>query len=767
MVHATPQPSPGPWTFHDQTDDLLVRPPVLRDGLVHRGALINRLRAEHAAVLLVTAPAGYGKTTLLAQWALRDAREFAWVRIAEEANDPRVLLSLLVDSLAAALGPDDPTVKALSSPAPSVRSVTRRLGRALFSQPAPLVIVLDNIDVLVAPETLEIVATVCDHLAPETQLVLCGRSAPKLPLARLRAEGRLAERSAVDLRLSDREAVRLLHLEGVDISPAGAKDLNRHAEGWPTGVYLSALALKAQGATTSGGAAGNSGADHFVSEYFASEVLERLEPKTLEFALHAALLKRMAGPICDAVLGTSGSGARLDALAAAGAFLIPLDREHTAFRFHSFFRETLLSRLEHGEPSLFAELSRRAAAGSLDAGDVPSAIEYLRGIGDRDAATELLGATVSEVFGPGLVTSIGASIDDLRDEQLLVAHQPAAIVGALSHALLGHAAEADRWASAAAEGAPAGPLVDGTATSAAWGAVLRAALCRDGLDRMGADATVAVDQVAHHTPMAAFAVFLLGVSQLLAGAPEAESRFAEAAELAQAVNAPLVASLALAELSLLAGAGEEWGEAEDLARRARDHAAELAPTGHAGGALAHIASVRSALRNSNWVRAGDDIEQVHQALPRLNDALPWLAVQVRVELAAAHLALNDLGAAAELSSEIDRLVLARPHLGALRAAALELRETVEGLRRRPASRAAALTAAELRLLPLLTTHLTFRQIAQHLYVSRNTIKTQAISVYRKLGVSSRTEAIDRAIELGLLRPESEIADAPEPTRSTV
>ena len=138
---------------------------------------------------------------------------------------------------------------------------------------------------------------------------------------------------------------------------------------------------------------------------------------------------------------------------------------------------------------------------------------------------------------------------------------------------------------------------------------------------------------------------------------------------------------------------------------------------------------------------------------------------MRLEPARAHLALNDAATAAELSTEIAGILLARPHLGTLRDDAAGLQRHVDELRDHPAGRAATLTAAELRLLPLLTTHLSFRQIADHLYVSRNTVKTQAISVYRKLGVASRTEAIDRAIEIGLLRPEGELVDkraAPAP-----
>jgi len=221
-----------------------------------------------------------------------------------------------------------------------------------------------------------------------------------------------------------------------------------------------------------------------------------------------------------------------------------------------------------------------------------------------------------------------------------------------------------------------------------------------------------------------------------------------------------VLATALAQLSLLAQERSEWSRAEELARGARDAAEALDET-NAVCALVYAASARSALRNSNWVRVSDDLARVHGLLPQLTEALPWLSAQVRLELARTHLALNDLAAVRELLTEIDVLLLDRPHLGVVREEALRLREEVERLLGQTPGACSSLTAAELRLLPLLTTYLTFRQIADHLYVSRNTIKTQAISVYRKLGVSSRAEAIERANELGFLRP-SETVERREP-----
>jgi LuxR family maltose regulon positive regulatory protein len=720
--------------------------PELRAGLVYRAGVVNRLRVERAPVVFLTAPPGYGKTTVLAQWARRDAREFRWLRFERGDDDPGVFPPLLAEVLA---------------PEGSGRTASARLRSSLRARTEPLVIVLDNVEQLRSPESLDLLASLISHLGPATQLVAAGRQAPTRLLARVRAEGRLSELSAADLRLSDREAQSLLQSAGIELALDEAKEVNRRAEGWAAGVYLGALALATRRGDVPRRPHELHGAHHFVSGYFESEVLSRLAPQTLRFALRAAVLDRMSGPVCDAVAGAPGSANRLKELVSAGAFLVPLDRERTTFRFHRYLRDTLLWRLKDEQPDEFIACSRRAAAWYEQAGNVPAALHHLREAGDHAEAVRLLGLLGPEVFCRGLLAGIEPSLNDLRGERLLLRHQAAAVTGALAHALLGNVGEVDRWTLAAEEARPEQGLPDGSKTSEGWSLLLRAALCRDGLARMAEDAEAAAVLLSRHSAMNACALLLAGVAQLLLGdAGAAELSFGAAAARGAAEDAPMIESLAHAELSLLAQSDDRWSEAEEHARKARELADLLDGGDHAAAALAGVASARSALRNSNWARAGSELERVHPLLSRLGEALPWLAVQVRVELARAHLALNDAATAAELSTEVAGILLARPHLGTLRDEAARLQRDVDELRDHPAGRAATLTAAELRLLPLLTTHLSFRQIADHLYVSRNTVKTQAISVYRKLGVASRTEAIERAIEIGLLRPEG-AADHPK------
>jgi LuxR family maltose regulon positive regulatory protein len=715
----------------------LCQSPEPRDGAVSRTSLVNRLRTRHIAVVTLTTPAGYGKTTALAQWAKRDPRRFIWVTL-EPDQDHESLAGLLV---AAVTGEDEDGPAVAGGP----RTCARRIGAVVLAISEPIVIVLDRIEELDSEGSRTLVALLAENLPPNAQLVLAGRRGPEVPVARLRAEGRLLELGTADLRFSEREAAAFLHILGVDLDPVTLEDLHQRTEGWPVGLTMCGLALEPFPGKRRRDPASVTGAHRFVAGYFDEELLSRLDPELAEFATQASLLDRMSGPICDEVLGRSDSARLLAGLVDAHAFVIPVDREHTWFRFHELFRDSLLRRLTQGDWSRFVDLSRRASDWYARAGDVSTALRHLLALGEHRDAVDLLGTMLPEICSSGDVSFVGM-LDQLEREALLRDDQPAAVVGALVHAMAGQASAAARWAAVAERGVTAD--ADGSL------AVMRAALCNDGPETMRADATAALEQLPRQSPVVPFALLLLGVAHVLLHEPAlGEAALVDAADLA-AVHAPMVASAALAELSLLAQEAEDWSRAEELARAARDRAEDLAAGGNVFAIVAYAASARSALRNSNWVRAGDDIQHAQELLPRANDGVAWLAVQARMELARARLALNDVAAADELAIEIRHLLVARPHLETAWTDAHNLRMRIDDLRSgaRPGS---ALTAAELRLLPLLTTHLTFRQIAEHFYVSRNTVKTQAISVYRKLGVSSRTEAIERAVELGLLKLDRE------------
>jgi LuxR family transcriptional regulator, maltose regulon positive regulatory protein len=247
----------------------------------------------------------------------------------------------------------------------------------------------------------------------------------------------------------------------------------------------------------------------------------------------------------------------------------------------------------------------------------------------------------------------------------------------------------------------------------------------------------------------ATAQLLLGISHLLAGrADQADRQLADAAEVGEDAGVDS-ATLALAERSILAMAQGEWPQAEALAERARAGARHPWLERYPSGALLHTVTARLAIHRGDVAAARDDLARAEHLRPLLTWALPHLAVQVRLELARTYLVLTDAAAARTMLWEADALLVRRPRLGLLRDQAAELHAQLDTMRL-DAVGASSLTAAEVRLLRLLGTHYSFREIGGQLYLSQHTVKSQAMSIYRKFGVSSRSDAIRHARDLGLL-----------------
>jgi LuxR family transcriptional regulator, maltose regulon positive regulatory protein len=337
-------------------------PAPTRPGLVSRVQLLDCLEASGTApVVALCAPAGYGKTVLAAEWAKRDPRPFVWLSIDRHDNDPTVLLTYLAVGLDR-VEPIDPTVLGvLASRGASIsQTVLPRLGAALASKALPVVVVLDDVHLLHDQESLDAVAVLVDHLPTGSQLAVLSREKPPLPMARWRAEGRLAELGPRELAMSPPEAGSLLRAAGVELSDAEAAELTRRAEGWPVALYLAALANKASGQRGDTGFA-FTGDDRFLADYLHAELLAHLPTERVAFLTRTAVLDRLTGPLCDAVLGSSGSAAMLESLERSNLLVIPLDRQREWYRYHPLFRELLRGELERSEPELVGTLTLRAA----------------------------------------------------------------------------------------------------------------------------------------------------------------------------------------------------------------------------------------------------------------------------------------------------------------------------------------------------------------------------------------------------------------------
>jgi LuxR family maltose regulon positive regulatory protein len=722
--------------------------PLVRPGSIRRSSLIERLACDDARpIVSVVAPAGYGKTTLLAQWAERNGQAFAWVSVDESDNDPKVLLAYVAGALNEVEPVGQRVFDALASPASSIRgSVVPRLGAAFAAMTSPVVLVLDDVHLLHDSECRAALSVLADHVPAGSRLVLAGRAEPPLRIARLRAEGKIIEIGPHDLALGPQEAGSLLRAAEVVLGEAEVAELHRRTEGWPVGLYLAALYLK-EGGSLPDAAASFGGDDRFVSEYLESELLARISKRQREFLTRTAALERMSGPLCEAVLDLPGAAATLADLARSNLLLVPLDRRGQWYRYHHLFRDMLLAELERLEPGVIPDLRRRAADWHLENGQPETSLEYSIAAGDVDAAASLVKHLWLPAYRQGRGATVRRWLRWLEDRGGIERHPMLAVGASVVFVNLGHPAEAERWADALDRWPNRDPARPHDLVTEAWVAAMRAWFCRHGVEQMRADADEAVRKSAEAGTAIPGAVMAQGIARVLCGDPEGGDAFlAAAASVREADTSIETAAHSLSERSLLAMARGDWSQAEALAERAHD----VLHRAGAKKALVCAVQARVALHRGDIRAARQELASAQQERALLTSTLPYFAVQARIELARVHLALADLAGARTLMREIDEVLTRRPGLGTLVGEAEALRARLTKERGSSVPGASALTAAELRLLPLLSTHMSFAEIGAELFVSPNTAKTHAVSIYRKLGAASRGQAVARARELGLL-----------------
>src|SRR5271166_1012323 len=729
-----------------------LRRPVVRPDSVRRLALIDRLtQGRSFPVMSVVAPAGYGKTTLLAQWAERNGQAFAWVSLDERDNDPRVLLTYIAEALNAVEPFDERVFDALASPGSSVPgSVVPRLGSALASMTAPVALVLDDVHVLHDQECRAAMPVLADHVPSGSQLVLAGRDAPPLPIARLRAEGKVMEIGPGDLALTLTEASSLLRAAGIMLGQDDMAELHRRTEGWPAGLYLAALSLR-EGGSLGTSVASFNGQHQLVSRYMQSEFLARISPQQRVFLTRTAVLERLCGPLCEAVLDQPGATATLAAVARSNLLLVPLDSQGEWYRYHRLFRDMLLAELRRQEPELIPVLRRRAAGWCLANGLPEEALEYSIAVGDVDAAAGLPEEWGVRAYRQGNIAAVQRWLRWLEDRGETEGHPMEVVMAGFLSAVTGRAAEAERWADVADRwqyGEASGPE---SPAAEAWAALLRAVLCQHGVKQMRADADEAARRLAAESVPEPTAALMQGVARVLSGDLDGgDASLEDAASVAEVTGAPDVAAVALCELSLVAMARGEWSRAEVLAGRARTVVRGAASQEYYATPLVCAVHARAALHRGDSSTARQELVSAQRLRPLLTYALAHFAVQARIELARVHLALSDPAGAWTLMREVDELLRCRPDLGSLVSEAEAFRARLSEEHDPGVPGISALTAAELRLLPMLATHLSFPQIAAEMFLSPHTVKSEAISIYRKLRVSSRAQAVTRSRELGLL-----------------
>ena len=613
-----------------------LRPPAVRDQVVPRERLLERLRAGSGLALsLVACPAGYGKTTLLAAWHQAEAarRPVGWLTLDEDDDDPVVLWSYVIEALRRACPAISlPASPQLAGAASIVHMVLPRLVNELDDL-GEVTLILDDFHRLSDGAARESLAWFIDHAPPAFQLVLSARTEPDLPLAALRAHGELLELRAGDLRFTPGEADAFLNGRlGLGLLPGEVDALVERLEGWPAGLYLTALSLRRaadrHGLVTELGASSR----HLI-DFLETEVLRAHDPPVQALMLRSSVLERLSGPVCDAVLEQQHSAPMLDALSHSNLFLIPGKQQEAG--------QVIAAAGRLGEPG-----GEALPAGFSSAGAGLTMLRACCPWGDVGAQLEN-GRRAAELEGPGSPW------------------RPVACwaVG-MGLYFRGEPGAADRWFAESAALAPASAHWAAGASSLAYRSLIAGELGRPEDQRMLAEG--AADLVREHGTEKASGVvpLALGVSLAARGRPEKAG--------------PLI------------GGGVSF-------LRSRGQPAEVAM------ALLHHGSV---------LRALGERERSQAAI-----------------------------------TEARAVIGSCPDPGILTG-----RLGTCGPSPRPGIRSAdeELTGRELRVLQLLTSDLSERDIGQELYVSHNTVHSHVRSIYRKLGVSSRAHALQRTRELRLL-----------------
>lgn len=714
--------------------------------MVLRGQLVDRLLdCADRSVVLVTGPPGAGKSVLVTQWADEDDRPFAWLSIDDLDNDPVVFITYLMLALnrIEAVDPGIVTEPSLGDRA-GLSVVSSRLGDMLQRRERPFVLVLDNADALSSTATLKIVQAVAEQMPSGSQLALVGRAIPDIDWRALQTGRRLLTVNASDLRLSPAEALALVSAAGLRLDKHEVDVLLERTRGWAAGLYLAALSLSAGGRSRTVEAF--DGDDKLIAGYVRDELLANLPSEDQTFLIRTSILAELSGPLCDVVLSTTNSEEVLRRLAQRNLF-IERSRDEGWFILHPLVAKALRAELQSREPELVKALQSLASHWLEQAGYTGEAIGHALAAAEVERAARLIWSDTPSCLANGRIAVLEGWLSRLTPRQV-AAQTDLALTAAWCSLQRGH--PADHWIYAAERGRYDAARKGESASVASATALLRAAVGRHGAVQMGADAQLAARLQDPDDPWLCMANLLDAVSTYLTGPiAEARARMEGVERLAATYGAHHVRAVALAELALMAVDDGDWNSAQTLAGRATALA-------HSTG-LDDVPTLLPVHCVAPLIAAYQGRMQDAQALVRrctaivaVADTPAWMGVQCREVLARTELRLGDSSGARTLLSEAQSLLRDLPDATLLRQTTENIWTEIETIPLAAESGATTLTTAELRVLQLLPTHLSFEEIGRELFVSRNTVKTQAIAVYRKLGVGSRSDAVERAHALGLI-----------------
>jgi LuxR family transcriptional regulator, maltose regulon positive regulatory protein len=736
-----------------------LHPPDPRREWVPRQELVRRLAASDAKLVLVHAPAGFGKTIAVAQWraAERGNRAFAWVSLDRGDDDPVRLWRHIVSSLqqaCPAFGGDE-LLALLRVQVPDIAGrLVPRLVSALAGLQERVVLVLDDYHLVTERRCHEQIEALLVTLLPPAQLVIISRAAPPLQLARLRVAGDMTEITMSELRFTQEEANRLI--VAVAVSPLGQRDLADlvdRTEGWPAALYLAALSLRSQ--PDPGGFIHEfTGGNRYVADYLFEEVIGRQPEHIVRFLTRTAILDRFTAPLCDAVAGTGDATEVIDVLERDNLFLIALDESRQWFRYHHLFAQALRAQLTRREPALVPDLHRRANRWFRGQGWPEEAFGHALAAGDTDAAIEVMSVYWYSFMNAGRMETVHGWIAALGDDAVL-ANPMAAHTAAWVAALSGRPGTVRRLLPVIGAGNGTGPLPDGMRSLRSSAALLQGTFGFDGIRTMREAAAAAVeleDDPASSWYMLAQTVY--GFSLHLSGREGPAEALRRA--VLSGVTDPVVRLTATSIAALIATDEGRMAEATALAETALRIADQNGISTAPQTSLAHMAVGAGWAHEGRLEEARTELVRALQTRQRFLAMSPWPTLEVMFRLAAVLHDLGDDDGAHTVATEIDGVLTSLPDGADAQRARLDLLRQrlggTAGVARVREGEAQALTGRELTVLRMLRSTMSIAQIAEQLELSANTIKTHTRAIYRKLGVSTRSAAVTRGQELGLLLP---------------
>lgn len=728
--------------------------PAIAAQLVHRGALLDALSAGRRCKLtLLSAPAGWGKTTVLAQWALGagEDQRFGWLSLDPSDNDPVWFWMYVIAALQRIRpGVGVRAVELLAMGTDPVQVVLPTLLNDLDTIAIPMVLILDDYHLVVSRAVHEQLAFFISRIPANLHLVLSTRSDPMLPLARLRASGELAEMRTDDLRFRAIEADHLLNgVLGLNLAREDIQLLQRRTEGWAAGLYLAALSLA--GRTDAPAFIRTfAGDNRHIVDYLMAEVLDGQPPELRSFLLRTSVLGRLSGPLCDAVLQTSGSASVLEQIERENLFVVPMDMSRHWYRYHQLFGELLRTELRRSEPDLVAELHRRAATWFEAEGLIDDAVRHLIAGGDIARSADLIAADWVDEFNGGGLSTVSGSLD-LLPEEIVVQDARLSVARAWIALSLGQLDEAAEWIEAVETRSAA---ADDGAISAQV-VVLRAVHSFKTGDVAAALQTArrAITLDLSEAPLGrSIAYCIYGSALYFSGnTDEAQAAFRRAVELAEKVGDRRARIYALGHLALISAEDGRLADAESQVRQASGSSRGLADAEHLVDVMVSLATAEVLAMRGDAAAASAAADMAVMSA-RQGGAILEVAktLLVRAEI------LENLGdhqTAKAILEEAGTLVRGCADAGIV-STLLASAERSSGVAVTSRNEACIvgeeLTPKELEVLRLLATRLSRREIGARLYVSLNTVKSHQRAVYRKLGVEHRSAAVSRARELGLL-----------------